>query len=693
MGEEALVRYGEAAPDDKTAVDAANDADARYLEGFKPELCERRVGADELTTLIGLNDKPMTWLEVLTACFAYLREYAQENEFAGNEVKGVRLTHPVNFPNTELYRQAAEAAGFTEISFIMEPEAAYLGYNDGGQELGSNVLVFDMGGGTLDVALLQKAADGWRIPHAPLRLDTAGVHIDMAVCASLYEELQQAGIVNEQDDGEDDGEVVQFKRYARINIKEALGKGIRKSVRVNYTSRTNACLQCVYDRERFEAVLEKVMHRVYEQIRRYVTNLPVTPDVLLMVGGSSRLKTIQTKLRELFPGMNVFTPHDGGSLVAKGALLVPSSPAGHSLYLATGSDDKTARITEISTGKEVLRVQHEGCVRSIAYSPCGRYLATGSRDETTRITEISTGREVQRVRHEAAICSVAYSPCGRYLATGSWDKTARITEISTGREVLCVRSWMNSIATSPFGRILGADSFYNFARISGAVIRSAVPCRVDSVAYSSCGRYLATALDDKTARITEIATGNKVLRVRHESRVSSVAYSPCGRYLATGSDDHTARVTEIGTGREVLRVRHEAAICSVAYSPCGRYLATDSWDNTARVTEISTGKEVLRVRHENWVWFIAYSPCGRYLATGSGDHTARITEISTGKEVLRVQHEHWVCSVAYSPCGRYLATGSWDHTARITEISTGKEVLCVRHEDSVTSVAFSPVNR
>jgi len=316
MGEEALVRY-------ETAVDAENDADARYLEGFKPELCERRIGADELTTLIGLNDKPMTWLEVLTACFAYLREYAQENEFAGNEVNGVKLTHPVNFPNTELYRQAAEAAGFTEISFIMEPEAAYLGYNDGGQELGSNVLVFDMGGGTLDVALLQKAADGWRIPHAPLRLDTAGVHIDMAVCASLYEELQQAGIVNEQGD---DGIEVQFKRYARINIKEELGKGLRESVRVNYTSdRTDARLRCVYGRERFEAVLERVMHKVYDQIRRYVTNLPVTPDVLLMVGGSSRLKTIQTKLRELFPELKIFSPADGGSLVAKGALLAASA--------------------------------------------------------------------------------------------------------------------------------------------------------------------------------------------------------------------------------------------------------------------------------------------------------------------------------------------------------------------------------
>lgn len=58
----------------------------------------------------------------------------------------------------------------------------------------------------------------------------------------------------------------------------------------------------------------------------------------------------------------VFSPADGGSLVAKGALLAPSSSAGHPLYLATGSGDGTARITEISTGREVLCVRHEDWV-------------------------------------------------------------------------------------------------------------------------------------------------------------------------------------------------------------------------------------------------------------------------------------------------------------------------------------------
>ena len=329
MGEEALVRY-------ETAVATEKDADARYLEGFKPELCERRVGADELTTLIGLNNKPMTWLEVLTACFRHCRTYAQRVEFAGEEVNGVVLTHPVNFPNPELYSQAAEAAGFRSVRFVQEPEAAYLGYRSGGRALGNNVLVFDMGGGTLDVALLQKAADGWRVNTAPLRLDTAGVHIDNAVCASMYEELQAEGIANAC------GEVeVPFKKYARTQIKEELGSGRRASVRIRYMSDvSDAVLRGEYTMERFRKVLDRLMTTVYRRIDEYVRRLPVQPDTVLMVGGSSQLRLIQEALKNLFPGINVFTPHDGGSLVAKGALLFTPTVGSFQLMPATDEQNR-----------------------------------------------------------------------------------------------------------------------------------------------------------------------------------------------------------------------------------------------------------------------------------------------------------------------------------------------------------------
>jgi WD40 repeat protein len=94
----------------------------------------------------------------------------------------------------------------------------------------------------------------------------------------------------------------------------------------------------------------------------------------------------------------------------------------------TGSADKTARLWDVATGREIRVVSgHSDRVTAVAFAPDGKTVLTGSADKTARLWNAADGQEVRRyVGHADALSAVAFSRDGRYVLTGSTDKTARI---------------------------------------------------------------------------------------------------------------------------------------------------------------------------------------------------------------------------------------------------------------------------
>ncbi|MEW6498771.1 MAG: AAA-like domain-containing protein, partial [Cyanobacteriota bacterium] len=252
------------------------------------------------------------------------------------------------------------------------------------------------------------------------------------------------------------------------------------------------------------------------------------------------LQVILDNIRE----RNQFLGHQGG------VWSVSFSPNGK--YIATGSDDGSARLWD-KEGHQIAAFEgHQGGVWSVSFSPNGEYVATGSDDGSARLWDIEGHQIAAFEGHQRRVWSVSFSPNGEYIVTGSSDRTARLWDKEG-----------NQIAT--------------FEGHQGRVL---------SVSFSPNGEYIATASDDRTARLWDIE-GNQIAAFEgHQDRVNSVSFSPNGEYVATGSDDRTARLWDIEGHQIAAFEGHQDRVNSVSFSPNGEYVVTGSDDRTARLWDI-----------------------------------------------------------------------------------------------------------
>jgi WD40 repeat protein len=143
-----------------------------------------------------------------------------------------------------------------------------------------------------------------------------------------------------------------------------------------------------------------------------------------------------------------------------------------SRYLVTGSYDKTTRIWDISTGREVMQLSgHSDRLRAVAFSPDGRFIAATKTDSFGTDVAIldGSGKEVLRVTNDHHSFSPVWSPAGdavAYLhlagtivdlklaqldsATGNWavTKTIDLTKVS-GLDGASRPSWFTPASDLP----------------------------------------------------------------------------------------------------------------------------------------------------------------------------------------------------------------------------------------------------
>lgn len=243
------------------------------------------------------------------------------------------------------------------------------------------------------------------------------------------------------------------------------------------------------------------------------------------------------------------------------------SPDGQTLVSGSGFWDKTIKLWDIHTGRELCTFKgHSDVVFSVAFSPNGQIIASGSGsiDKTVKLWDINAGQELRTLTgHSDSVFFVDFSPDGQTLASGSgfWDKTIKLWDIPTGWQKTILKGHSDGVrsgAFSPDGQIIASGG--------------------------------STA--DKTIKLWEVNTGQVIRtlggwRSGHSQWISSVTFSPDGQTLASGSGDKTIKLWDIGTGKELHTLKeHLEEVVSVAFSPDGRILATGSKDKTIKIWQV-----------------------------------------------------------------------------------------------------------
>jgi WD40 repeat protein len=374
-----------------------------------------------------------------------------------------------------------------------------------------------------------------------------------------------------------------------------------------------------------------------------------------------------------------------------GVLALAFAPDGQ--RLVTGVTDGTARVWDLSSGREFLCLRgHRGEVMSVAYAPDGHWLVTGSMDGTARIWDAASGGELQvlRGRNTGPIRAVAVMPDGKRVVAGSevWDSASgRILFTLKGHTPLPALAALTlGLVTAPQGQgpLLLASQLYpgTTGQING----------VEAVTITPDGRRIVTGNGDGGASVWDATSGRELFHVQHRA-VSAVAVTPDAKRVVTGNLYGEAKIWDLESGQAVEIPGGHGDLYGLALTPDGKRLLSGYYGGTANVRDLATRREILNlIGHKSLVTAVAISADGQRLATASLDGTARVWDVESGRATRNFREPTGRIDGATATLdGKWFVTVSEDDTVRLWDTETGRAVQHLeRRVDNIASLAVSP---
>lgn len=271
-----------------------------------------------------IADREWTAVDIASEVFKYLKSNVYNR--TGIEMEDATVAIPVGFSASKRMklREAAKKAGIHIRSLISEPTAAFFA-NYHALKSCSIVAIFDWGGGTLDVSILQHV-NGKVSELATLGKDIAGDYIDDKIAKRIHAKIaRKKGI--EMAFADMPSSAQDMMRVRAERAKRILGNDDTATISINNYGVYGPCRETLeYDwfADIVDPEVTMAMACLEEAIRQSGVGL-ANIDRIVMVGGSSNLRPLLEKM-EVKYGDKLFFPEETMWNVAQGAAMLAMTP-------------------------------------------------------------------------------------------------------------------------------------------------------------------------------------------------------------------------------------------------------------------------------------------------------------------------------------------------------------------------------